>query len=37
MVGCLEELLISEDFEELQSSFIRERCLDFDNSEENKP
>ncbi len=29
IVGCLEEILISEEFEEIQNEFIKEKCKEF--------
>jgi hypothetical protein len=37
MVGLLEEVLISDDFEQIQSEFTREKCKLFSASEDNKP
>lgn len=36
-MGCLEEILISEEFEEIQSEFIKEKCKEFTSLTENKP
>lgn len=37
MVYELQELLISEEFEEIQNIFIRNKCKVFEISSENKP
>ena len=35
-VGSLQEIVINEEFEELQNSFFKSYCSHFDNTEENK-
>lgn len=36
LVGCLEDVVIGDDFQELQDSFLAEHCDTFDVEDENK-
>ena len=35
-VGSLQEIVINEEFEDLQNSFFKKHCIHFENTEENK-
>ncbi|XP_032799786.2 ADP-ribosylation factor-like protein 2-binding protein [Daphnia magna] len=35
-IGCIEEIIISEEFMKIQHNFITKHCIMFDDKEENK-
>ena len=36
VVGCLQEILLDEEFERMQKAFSTEHCMQFEATEENK-
>nr|XP_019934712.1 PREDICTED: ADP-ribosylation factor-like protein 2-binding protein [Paralichthys olivaceus] len=36
VIGCIEDIIMDEEFQQLQQSFMEENYLEFDNSDENK-
>ena len=35
-VGCLQDIVLNETFQEMQDSFCNKNCVHFDNTDENK-
>ncbi|XP_019120481.2 ADP-ribosylation factor-like protein 2-binding protein isoform X2 [Larimichthys crocea] len=36
VIGCIEDIIMEEDFQQLQQSFMEKHYLEFDDSDENK-
>ncbi|KAF7659977.1 hypothetical protein LDENG_00289280 [Lucifuga dentata] len=36
VIGCIEDIIMEEEFQQLQQSFMEKHYLEFDDSEENK-